>query len=396
MHTRPWCTIVPPYIGDSIEQNGTEAQKLRVRKAMLIMERIRGKRDAMVQPAIEPSHGEQREVRDAEGTTGTNGPIVRREDTRDTGDPSIDYAYDHAGVSFDFFYDLFDRKGADGGGVLLRSIIHYAEQQGHGWDNAAFDGEQILVGDGDIFPAFYKSPGVFYHEWGHFFTQETCGLVYTGQAGGNNEHGSDWVAAVTEQWHLGQSAAEASWLIGPELFTEGLSGRALRDMRHPGTAYDDRLIGKDPQIQTADQYRAGMDPHISSAIGNKAFVEAALQAGGNTWETVAPVWYDAWTRRMNKSTDFEGLAVATVNAAIALHGAQSPIHLAVLYGWETVKVKVSPTPDPTPPPAPAPESPCLPEFEALMRDPTARAHLAALANHPMARRLITRVRAFRR
>ena len=41
--------------------------------------------------------------------------------------------------------------------------------------------------------------------------------------------------------------SEADWLIGADLLLPGVKGVALRNMLHPGTAYDDPRLGKDPQ-----------------------------------------------------------------------------------------------------------------------------------------------------
>jgi Zn-dependent metalloprotease len=269
-------------------------------------------------------------------------------------------------------------------------VIRYGDR----WDNAAFDGRVIRVGEGDIFPPFWKSPDIFYHEWGHYFTQETCNLVYSGQAGGNNEHGSDWLAAVTEQWLKGQTAAEASWLIGAGLFAEGLRGRGLRDMLHPGTAYDDPVIGHDGQIQTAEEYRVGMDVHDSSAVGNRAFASACLALGGKSWETLAPVWFDVWTRYLDSRSDFAALARATVTVATERYGVSSRERSAILAGWDLVKVPISGGSDPTPKPPASDPSDCFADFAALLNDAEARTALRSLLATPSARRLLVRARAF--
>ena len=52
---------------------------------------------------------------------------------------------------------------------------------------------------------------------------------------------------LVKQRGLGQSAAEADWIIGEGLFTAKVHGVGLRSMKAPGTAYDDPVLGKDPQ-----------------------------------------------------------------------------------------------------------------------------------------------------
>ncbi|WP_446893643.1 M4 family metallopeptidase, partial [Acinetobacter sp. NS4_7] len=73
------------------------------------------------------------------------------------------------------------------------------------------------------------------------------GLEYQGQSGALNESLSDVFGALVEQHALGQTADEATWLIGAGIFAEAVQGAALRSMSAPGTAYDDDVLGKDPQ-----------------------------------------------------------------------------------------------------------------------------------------------------
>ena len=61
---------------------------------------------------------------------------------------------------------------------------------------------------------------------------------------------------MVEQRSLGQTSAQASWLIGAGLFTDAVRGDALRSMRAPGTAYDDPVLGRDPQPATMAGYVA--------------------------------------------------------------------------------------------------------------------------------------------
>ena len=59
-------------------------------------------------------------------------------------------------------------------------------------------------------------------------------------------------------------------------------------MKAPGTAYDDDVLGKDPQPDSMDSYvRTSADNggvHINSGIPNRAFYLVARTLGGNAWE----------------------------------------------------------------------------------------------------------------
>ncbi|MFX4416400.1 M4 family metallopeptidase, partial [Acinetobacter baumannii] len=83
---------------------------------------------------------------------------------------------------------------------------------------------------------------------------------------------------------------QADWLIGAGLLIPkaGTNRTALRSMKAPGTAYDDPILGKDPQPATmAGYYTGGGDNggvHINSGIPNHAFYLAAIAIGGNSWD----------------------------------------------------------------------------------------------------------------
>ena len=81
----------------------------------------------------------------------------------------------------------------------------------------------------------------------HAVTQFTANLVYQGQSGALNESMSDVFGSLVKQRNLGQTAAEADWIIGEGLFTSRVNGNGIRNMKQPGTAYNDPVLGKDPQ-----------------------------------------------------------------------------------------------------------------------------------------------------
>src|SRR5690606_15620654 len=108
---------------------------------------------------------------------------------------------------------------------------------------------------------------------------------------------SDVFGALAKQYRLGQRAGQADWLIGAGLFTDAVQARALRSMAEPGTAYDDPLLGKDPQpghmrdFVVTQEDNGGV--HINSGIPNRAFHLAALALDGHAWEPAGRIWYDA-------------------------------------------------------------------------------------------------------
>ena len=196
--------------------------------------------------------------------------------------------------------------------------MHYEER----YVNAFWDGAQLVFGDGDgeVFDRFTKPVDVVGHELAHALTEHTAGLVYEGQSGALNESVSDVFAACLEQRLRGQTAAEADWLIGSDLFLPGVEARGLRDMAAPGTAYDDPVLGRDPQPAHMDDYIDTTEDnggvHLNSGIPNRAFHLAATAIGGSSAEGAGRIWYAALTGgRVGARTDFAGFAAATVAAA---------------------------------------------------------------------------------
>jgi len=111
-------------------------------------------------------------------------------------------------------------------------------------------------------------------------------------------------------------------------------------MRNPGTAYDDPVLGKDPQpAHMKDFVRTKEDNggvHINSGIPNRAFCEAALRLGGNSWDKAGPVWYRALTDRLGPASRFRDAVTATVTVAGELFGRNSLEQKAVRSAWGEV------------------------------------------------------------
>ena len=152
---------------------------------------------------------------------------------------------------------------------------------------------------------------------------------------------------MVKQQVLGQDSADADWLIGEGLFTAKVSGVALRSMKAPGTAYDDDVLGRDPQpAHMRDFVRTSADNggvHINSGIPNRAFAGISVALGGHAWERAGWIWFDTLIGgRFNPRADFAAFAAATRQAARARFGADSREERAVTTGWQAVGIEVSP------------------------------------------------------
>lgn len=279
----------------------------------------------------------------AEGTTLLPGKLVRSEGQKRTGDPATDEAYDGAGATYDFYREVFGRDSVDGKGMRLDSTVHF----GRDYDNAFWNGRQMVYGDGDgeLFQRFTRALDVIGHELTHGVVQFEADLEYQGESGALAESFADVFGALVKQWRLGQTAAEADWLVGKGLFTRKVKGRAIRSMKAPGSAYDDPVLGKDPQpghlrdlVETTDD-NGGV--HVNSGIPNRAFYETAVRLGGHAWMGAGRIWYDAMVSRLRGSSTFREAAEATAAEAARRFGTRSVEADAVRAGWSAVGVAAS-------------------------------------------------------
>ncbi|WIE66091.1 M4 family metallopeptidase [Curtobacterium sp. MCLR17_036] len=339
-------SVVPPYLLRAVaDADAYPRAASAARTALASLDTVRSPKEqhltAPQQVAGTVDRSPRRTVSDAHGSTTLPGRVVRREGDADSGDAAVDEAYAGLGATHAFWLDVFDRVSVDGAGLPLDATVHF----GQDYDNAYWNGSRMVFGDGDgeVFRRFTVALDVIGHELAHGVTQYTADLTYQGQSGALNESVSDVFGSLVAQYTAGQTAEQASWLIGEGLFTEAVHGVALRSMRAPGTAYDDPVLGKDPQPATMAGYVDTTDDqggvHTNSGIPNHAFFLAATAIGGYAWQGAGAVWWDALTSSsVTASIDFAGFATVTVDAAGTRFGDGSAQQTAVRTAWQTVGV----------------------------------------------------------
>jgi Zn-dependent metalloprotease len=333
------CPILPPYILDAIVENGTPEQRRRALEALAVSERFRGRRQAMAHLlAAVPTGGKRRTVYDARQSTRLPGVLVRGEDDPASGDPAVDEAFDGAGTTYDLYFETWGRNSIDGRGMRIESTVHYGVQ----YDNAFWDGAQMVYGDGDgeLFERFTKSLDVIGHELTHGVTDHEAALEYQDQPGALNESFSDVFGSLVKQRDRGQTAEQADWIIGEGLFTPRVRGVGLRSLAAPGSAYADPILGNDPQPSHMSNYDSSPQDnggvHVNSGIPNHAFYLAATAIGGFAWEKTGRIWYVALTERLFARSDFAAAARATEAVAGEIFGTGSAEQRAVQEGWRRV------------------------------------------------------------
>ena len=230
-----------------------------------------------------------------------------------------------------FYKQVFKRNSIDDAGMTLLSSIHYGSK----FNNAMWNGSQMLYGDGDsqLFVDFTKGNDVIGHELTHGVTQHSLQLVYSGDAGGLNESISDCFGSMFRQWQAKQDVTKADWLIGSDIMGPVAKSKGytcLRDMANPASSH---CLA--PQPTNYSKVTPGMDPHYSSGPPNLAFCLACKNAGGYSWEKVGQVWYRSLTGfGPSPNMSMKDFADRTRSVAGKMYGAT--VKKAVDKAWKQV------------------------------------------------------------
>ncbi|WP_394824007.1 M4 family metallopeptidase [Pendulispora albinea] len=342
--------FLPPHILRNIAKNGTDQERDAALQTLALDTTARTSRVvqafarvAVRQPLFDVGIPKvQRTIYDAGGRTELPGRVARGEGQESAGDVAVDEAYDGLAATFDFYAKVLNRNSIDDNGLPLRATVHY----GRNYDNAFWNGEQMVFGDGDgtLFNRFTIALDVIAHELTHAVTGSEVGLVYLGQSGALNESVSDVFGSLVKQYAAKQSVTAADWLIGQGLFTN--SANALRSMKRPGTAYSDPVLGSDPQPDHMTKYVETHEDHggvhINSGIPNRAFYETATALGGFAWEKAGRIWYGTIRdKTLRSNASFASFARHSATVAQRLYGAESVERKAVVEGWGKVGIEIA-------------------------------------------------------
>ena len=336
--------ILPPYLLDHMSRSSDpEVRRLAVDAIGLSAAARSMRRTLAAMPAMSaiPSPGgtKHRLVYDAGHADwpGLPGKLVRTEGGAKTDDPAANEAYDYAGATYDFYKKVLDRNSLDDNGMALLSSVHFGVR----YDNAFWNGEQMVYGDGDgrVFVRFTKSLDVVAHELSHGVVTHTCNLAYHGESGALNEHFADVFGTLVKQWKRKQTVATATWLVGEEIMGPGTKAAAIRTFEDKKAFENDPVLGTDPQPKhLKDVYTGSADSggvHINSGIPNHAFYRAAVALGGNAWERAGRIWY-ATVKALGPTSVFIDMVRQTESSAIALYGTGSKERKAVASAWKAV------------------------------------------------------------
>jgi Zn-dependent metalloprotease len=233
----------------------------------------------------------------------------------------------------EFYQANFKRNSIDNAGSTLVSSVHF----GRHYNNAMWNGTQMVYGDGDgkIFIDFTAGNDVIGHELTHGVTQHTLQLGYSNDAGGLNESLSDCFGSMFRQWEAQQTSQTADWLIGSDIVGPLAKERGLTCLRNMANPADPRALA--PQPTKYSQITPGMDPHFTSGPPNLAFCLASKAVPGHSWETVGQVWYHVMvTAGPHPAMSMRDFAGRTRQAAIQLFEAKPEVAGSIDSAWKAV------------------------------------------------------------
>ena len=345
--------VIPPYVLEQIARNGSPKQRAAALRTQSVDTTFRALRVAALAAGLVPGPGivprapetmaRRRSIFDAAGRQDLPGTLVRSEGQADTDDPAVNEAYHGLGATFDFFAEVLGRNSIDDEGMPLQATVHF----GQDYSNAFWNSVQMVFGDGDgdLFNRFAIALDVIGHELTHGVTEDESKLQYFNQSGALNESMSDVFGSLIKQYVHRQTAQQADWLIGAGLLAAGVQGVALRSMKEPGSAFDDPVLGKDPQPAHMNDFvntladNGGV--HVNSGIPNHVFYLVATRIGGPAWEKAGRIWYDALRdARVKPNTGFRRFARITHDVAGRLYGVGGLEQDAVRFGWDAVGIDV--------------------------------------------------------
>jgi len=213
----------------------------------------------------------------ANHTSTLPGTLVRSEGGPATGDADQDNAYTFAGVTYDHYLNNYGRDSYDDAGAAMISTTHYCEDDCPSFDNAFWDGSQLVYGD-----SYSSADDVVAHELTHAVTERSSNLLYYYQSGALNESYSDIFGETVDLTDgLGNDDAGMRWRMG-----EDLPIGAIRHMMTPSTFGDPGKMS-DPSFVCNesgwdDPFGDSGGVHSNSGVPNHAY---ALMVDGGTYNT---------------------------------------------------------------------------------------------------------------
>jgi Zn-dependent metalloprotease len=227
---------------------------------------------------------------------------------------SVEPCWDNSQLVIEFYEKLFGINLQRYLGGQVESSVDFA----HEYNNAFFDGHQMVygTGDGTYFKDFCFDLSVVTHELGHAVVDSTVPLIYEGQSGALNESYADVFAIALQQKQKGLpvgSLTQADWVIGERCVVgEHAALRSFTEI--PARPADHPLGPDDLPRHMKDLYRGDEDNggvHINSSIINHAFYRLVTKSQVNSWKMPLQLWASLLLQRKIKTNStFDEFATA--------------------------------------------------------------------------------------
>ncbi|WP_088069351.1 M4 family metallopeptidase [Gottfriedia luciferensis] len=271
-------------------------------------------------------------------------------------DPAAISAYMNADKINKYYQQSVKRNSLDGKGMSLTSTVHVGSK----WNNAAWNGKQMLYGDGDgiVLGSLAGGLDVTGHEMTHGVISKTANLTYSGESGALNESLADIFGQLAQDYIQYQTIAttDPKWEMGEDIYTPNKAGDGgLRSLSDPGSkrvsttymssgyypaTYDERYLG--------DLDYGGV--HINSGINNKAAYLIAKGGTNNGYTikglgnaTLQQILYRALTLYLTPSSTFKEMREAAIRASRDMYpdknGVPSAQTQAVMDAYSSVGIK---------------------------------------------------------
>ncbi|GAA3520914.1 M4 family metallopeptidase [Aeromicrobium panaciterrae] len=262
----------------------------------------------------------------------------------DRASAAVDALYG-AQKTFDYYKTQLGRNGIWNDGRGARSRVHFADEM----SNAFWDGTQMSYGDGVSNAAPLTEIDVAAHEMSHGVTENTAGLIYSGEAGGLNEANSDIFGTAVE-FYVNNPNDVSDYFIGEEIDING-NGSPLRYMDKPSKDG----LSKDCWSSTL----GNLNPHYSSGPLNHWYFMLSEGSGAKTINGVSydsptcggaaavtgightkaeKIWYRTLATYLTSSSKYSNARTGAIKSAKDLYGQGSAECLAVEKAFTAIAV----------------------------------------------------------
>lgn len=270
-----------------------------------------------------------------QSTNYTNTDFLDTDNYWDNVNAALDeYATDaHWGseMTYDYYWQKFQRNSIDDAGMMLYSYVHYDV----GYTNAFWDGTQMTYGDGSNPYTPLTSLEIAGHEISHGVTERTSGLVYADESGAMNEGFSDCMGNSIRFYGKG---GIMDWGIGDEI-----GGTPFRSMSDPNQY-------NNPDCYNGLYWNAPNEVHNNSGVLN--FWYYLLTVGGTGTNDIGNTYSvngiglskaEQICYRMNAvylfpNATYADARVWAIQAAIDLYGPCTPEVEATADAWHAVGI----------------------------------------------------------